>query len=99
MATGSYDPATEGERRQRPRQRVLKGALLVFGDLARTFDCTIRNLTETGAKVVLASTLGTPTAFYLLIRNEGRMVPARAIWRTETEIGIEFTGPWQPHHG
>lgn len=87
----------EGERRRQPRQRVLKGALVVFGQLNRTFDCTIRNLTAKGAKLTLESTLGTPGEFLLLVTVEAKAVPARAVWKTEKEIGVEFTGDWRPH--
>jgi hypothetical protein len=87
----------EGERRKQPRQRVLNGALIVFGRLTRTYDCTIRNLTSDGAKLTLESTLGTPGDFLLLVTAEERVVPAKAIWKTDREIGVEFTGDWRPH--
>jgi hypothetical protein len=93
------DPvAPRPERRRAPRQRVLKGALIVFGareDL--TFDCRIRNLTADGAKLQLGSTQGVPDAFHLLIPQEFRIAPAQAIWRNAREIGIGFTGPFRPH--
>ncbi len=88
-----------GERRRVRRQRVLKGALLVFGSFGRIFDCQVRNLSDEGAKLTLASTLGVPEEFQLLLLTEHRIAPARAIWRTGRDIGISFTGPFTPHHG
>ncbi|MGV8839790.1 MAG: PilZ domain-containing protein [Bauldia sp.] len=83
------------ERRRRHRNRVLKGALVVFGNHDRAIDCTIRNLSDEGAKVTLGSTLGVPDTFELMIPAEHRIAPARAIWRTERELGIALTGPFQ----
>ncbi len=83
------------ERRQQPRQRALKGALIVFGQMAQSFDCMVRNLTTEGAKLTVASTLGMPEEFFLFIANDHRRAPVRVIWRTEREAGVTFTGDWE----
>lgn len=84
------------ERRRLHRNRVLKGALVVFGNHDRAIDCTIRNLSDEGAKVTLGSTIGIPDEFELLIPAEHRIAPARTIWRTEHELGLALTGPFHP---
>lgn len=91
----SEETATQTERRARHRQRVLKGALVVFGHHEHAFDCLIRNLNEGGAKLTLESTRGIPAEFELLIPAEARIAPAKAVWRNEREIGARFTGPWR----
>ena len=85
------------DRRHVKRQRVLKGALVVLGDHQRVFDCTIRNLTDAGAKISIETTLGIPDQFELFVQSSGRMAPARTIWRNDHEIGVELTGPWRSH--
>jgi hypothetical protein len=87
------------ERRHVRRQRVLKGALVVFGAFERVVDCAIRDLSEDGARLTLPSTAGIPETFHLLIPVEHKIAPARSIWRTSREIGIALTGPWQKHEG
>ena len=85
------------DRRHQRRQRVLKGALVVLGDHLRAFDCTIRNLTEVGAKIDIETTLGIPDEFEIFVQSTNRIAPARTIWRNDHEIGIELTGPWRHH--
>ena len=87
------------DRRHVRRQRVLKGALVVFGAFERVVDCAIRDLAEGGARLTLPTTVGIPETFHLLIPAEQKIAPARAVWRTSREIGIVLTGPWQPHQG
>ncbi|MCW5718518.1 MAG: PilZ domain-containing protein [Bauldia sp.] len=84
------------ERRNRHRNRVLKGALVVFGNHGSTIDCTIRNLSDEGAKLLLGSTIGVPDTFELMIPAEHRIAPARVVWRTECELGIALTAPFHP---
>ena len=84
------------ERRHSHRNRVLKGALVVFGNHDRTIDCAIRNLSDEGAKLTLGSTIGVPDTFELMIPAEHSIAPARTVWRTEREIGVALTGPFHP---
>lgn len=86
----------EAERRQIHRKRVFKGALVVFGNHDRTIDCAIRNLSDEGAKLTLASTIGVPETFELMIPAEHLIAPARAVWRTDRELGVALTGPFVP---
>jgi hypothetical protein len=85
------------ERRHERRQRVLKGALVIFCEHTQVFDCLVRNLSTDGAKLELESTVGIPSEFELLLHGEARIAPARAVWRTEKDLGINFTGPWRPY--
>ncbi len=90
---------TAEERRHTRRQRVLKGALVVFGDFERVVDCSIRDLSPEGARLTVPTTAGIPDTFHLLIPAEHKIAPARAAWRNNRELGIALTGPWQPHQG
>ena len=74
------------EHRDRPRHRVLKGAKIEFGGSA--IDCTIRNLSDTGAALDVTSPVGIPTDFTLVA--EGIRRPCRVVWRKEKRIGITF---------
>ncbi len=87
------------ERRRARRQRVLKGAVVVFGRFGLVFDCQIRNLTDLGAKLMLASTVGVPNEFELLVSADRRIAPVKVVWRNDRELGVEFTGSWRDHFG
>lgn len=77
------------ERRRIPRQRTLKGGRIVLNDGFSTFDCTVRNLTAEGAKLIVSSIIGIPQRFALAMQD-GRQFNCETIWHTETEIGVRF---------
>jgi hypothetical protein len=79
------------DHRTAPRQRTLKGARIVFNAGRSTIDCTVKNLSATGAKLQVASVVGVPNTFDLVL-GEGPPRPCRVVWRTLRELGIEFTG-------
>ena len=77
------------ERRSTPRQRVLKGGKVVINDGFSTFQCTVRNLSESGARLKVASIIGIPDTFDLAM-DDGRKHACTVVWRTATEIGVKF---------
>jgi len=77
------------DRRRTPRQRTLKGGRIVHNDGFSTFDCTVRNLTPEGAKLIVSSIMGIPQRFSLAMQD-GRNFSCETIWHTETEIGVKF---------
>ena len=78
-------PAVTTERRQHARSRTLIGAQIIFNQRRSTLDCTVRNLSEHGALLVLSDAVSTPELFelYLPLKRESRMVRAR--WRDHRE--------------
>jgi hypothetical protein len=80
---------TGEDRRKDHRNRTLKGGRIVTNDGHSTFDCTIRNLSEDGAKLIVASIIGIPQHFDLVLLD-GRHFRCETIWHTETEIGAKF---------
>lgn len=81
----------QGENeRAHPRIRALKGARAVIGNGHSTFDCTIRNLSANGAKVVFESTVPIPQHFELRF-EDGQHHTCEVRWRTPKEVGVLFT--------
>ena len=76
------------EHRVALRQRVLKAGTIEFGGGA--IDCIIRNLSATGAALEVASPLGIPDKFMLVVRAEEHPRPCHVAWRKEKRIGIAF---------
>jgi len=60
----------------------------VFNQKSCVIDCTARNLSEGGARLHVASVVGVPEQFELLIDGTVRRV--ETMWRTEHEIGVAF---------
>ncbi len=77
------------DHRASQRHRTLKGGRIVVNDGFSTYDCTIRNLSETGAKLSVTSSIGIPQRFDLALQD-GRRFACDIAWRTETEIGVRF---------
>lgn len=74
--------------RAAPRQRVLKSATIEFN--GGTIDCVVRNVSETGAALEVASPLGIPSEFNLLIPGNRLKHHCRVVWRKEKRIGVTF---------
>lgn len=77
------------EHRKIQRRRVLKPASI---SINRTggIDCTVRNLSETGACLDVVSPLGIPDDFDLVIGEDHNHHLCHVIWRSEKRIGISF---------
>lgn len=82
----SGDPLNE--KRIAPRKRVLKGAFIVLGEKAPKLECTVRNMSDTGALVQVSSTFGLPSNFELIV--DSHRLKCQVVWRTDTKIGVKF---------
>lgn len=80
------------EKRKSPRRRVLKEGKIVYADGLRVFDCTIRDMSAGGAKLLIASTVGLPDTFHLYEKSSGMLYPAKVAWRQSNSLGVEFQG-------
>ncbi|MFA5900425.1 MAG: PilZ domain-containing protein [Hyphomicrobium sp.] len=80
------------ERRKVSRRRVLKEGKIVYADGMRVVDCTIRDLSETGARLLVANTVSLPETFHLFEKAAGLVYPAAIVWRQATSVGVQFAG-------
>ena len=81
--------ASQSENRQSQRRTTLKGGRIVFNAGRSTIDCKVRNLSGKGAKLQVASVVGIPDTFDLMLDGHSRQ-PCRVAWRTLKELGVEF---------
>ena len=51
--------------------------------------CIIRNVSDSGAKLEVASVAGIPETFDLLVPGQ-RPQPCRVAWRALKELGVQF---------
>ncbi len=70
------------------RQRVLKPGVIEFN--GGTIDCVVRNVSETGAALEVASPVGIPGQFNLLISGDRTQLRCQVVWRKEKRIGVRF---------
>ena len=78
------------ELRKEARLRTLKGGRIVLPNGNSTISCTIRNLSAGGACLELASQLGIPDAFDLIIGEGNVRRPCRVAWRKANRMGVQF---------
>jgi hypothetical protein len=58
-------------KRSSPRQRVHKSGKIVFANGSFSIDCTIRNVSETGARLQVPTTVSIPDKFTLIDAHAG----------------------------
>ena len=64
---------------------------MLFPNTLSAIDCTIRDLSQTGAKVVCADPAAVPDEFRLVILVDMVMRDVKVAWRKPDLIGVHFT--------
>jgi hypothetical protein len=77
------------EQRTALRHRVLKPGTIEFD--GGPVSCMVRNMSDTGAMLDVATAAGIPEHFTLVLRvADGRRVPCQVVWWKEKRIGVAF---------
>jgi hypothetical protein len=80
------------EKRKTARRRVLKVGKIIFADGMRVLDCTIRDMSDQGARLLIANTVGIPDTFHLFEKSSAMIYPSTVVWRQPSAIGVKFDG-------
>ncbi|MEQ8479549.1 MAG: PilZ domain-containing protein [Hoeflea sp.] len=75
-----------------PRMRVLKGAHAAFNQEFSAIPCTVRDLSETGAKLEFEGGWFVPEQFTLHVDVDGYKVECRRLWHRGRFCGVAFIG-------
>jgi hypothetical protein len=86
------------ERRRVPRLRSLLTGTLIFDDNSSTMDCTVRNISAYGAKMVITDAFRLPEAFNLRIPHHDQTHRARIAWRKGDEAGLTLSDVHATQH-
>ncbi len=81
----------EANKRARQRQRVLKQGKILLSNNLTVIDCTIRDMSETGAKLVCPDAGSIPNEFRLVLTAERLMRDVLVKWRRPGLVGVHFT--------
>lgn len=82
------------DRRRSPRRNVVENAWIIEKKGGWSLlDCTVRDLSEGGAKLQIDPALEIPSHFDLLLGNDLAIIPVRIRWRRRNFLGVEFGGP------
>jgi hypothetical protein len=80
------------ERRKSTRRRTFLGGVLAFQGRYATLDCTIRNLSEAGARIAINGSAILPDEFDFTITRNDRAFRARVVWRNTEAAGLALAG-------
>lgn len=80
----------DAERRSGNRRRALLGAIVTYDDGKFSFPCTVRDLSETGARIAIPNGAQIPSQFYLIIVRDCVAYDARRTWQNGAEAGADF---------
>ncbi|MGP9811604.1 PilZ domain-containing protein [Rhodopseudomonas sp. NSM] len=76
------------DRRGTPRHRVFKRGTIAIGGAG--FDCTVRNLSATGARIDVEGPVALPEEFVLVIETDKVKHRCRPVWSAAQRIGVAF---------
>ena len=79
---------TTDDKRRGRRRRVLLGARITYRGRTST-DCTVRDLSDTGACLLVASPVGIPDTFDLVFADSA-VKRCKLEWRKADKIGVSF---------
>lgn len=85
------------ERRAAARNRTLIGGKIVFNSGRSAIDCTVRNLSDAGACLMVATPLGIPDDFYLIITESKGLQACKVSWRAHDRVGVSFKAEEAEH--
>jgi len=82
---------TRAELRKKPRRQFHYNAKIIAGKKTPSIACSISDISEIGARLVLDHDGELPETFMLLLTATGRARRyCRVVWRTGLTIGVEF---------
>jgi hypothetical protein len=89
VAVGKY--RARAELRRKPRRQFHYSAQILTDKKGPPRECSISDISETGARLLLARDEELPDRFVLLLTASGdaRRV-CRVVWRTGMAVGVEF---------
>ena len=79
-------------KRSQQRNRCLKEGKIIFGNGTFVVDCTIDNVSETGAHVRVLGSSPLPKEFLLVEPSRNIVHKAEIMRRTPKGVGIKFNG-------
>lgn len=88
MAVDSYRAHTE--LRKKPRRQFHYPARILIDKKGQSRPCSVQDISESGARIVLQKDEQLPKRFLLLLASRGAARICREVWRDDLTVGIEF---------
>lgn len=78
------------ENRKAQRKKLLKTGLICYNQRHTVLPCTVREVSETGAKLLISDPTVIPDKFELNIELDGLWADCDVVWKTQSSIGVAF---------
>jgi len=88
---GIFGAEDAAEKRSTRRQRVLLAGKLVM-DHGLVMDCTVRDISQSGARLLVPDSIAFPDRVQLLVMRQAVVYSARPKWSKPPHFGLEFLG-------
>jgi hypothetical protein len=82
--------ADRPEARRAKRERTFLPARISFREGAMWADCTVTQLSPTGARISVAAGVALPDRFNIAVPQRGLNCRAKLVWRKDDLAGVEF---------
>jgi hypothetical protein len=76
--------------RSKTRRRTLKAGVIAYGGGYVTLKCGVRDMSESGARLLTEGSVDAPDTFVLKIETDGLDADCEVVWRRGREIGVRF---------
>jgi hypothetical protein len=87
----SMSESTNGsERRTATRQKSFLRGCIYFNNRRSAFDCLIRDISSTGARLIFSETVSVPDIVDLYIPQKEQTQRVHVQWRHGNEVGVAF---------
>jgi hypothetical protein len=84
------------EQRRSIREHAQFPAWIDVGDGSQPRDCTVLDVSEDGARIMVSSPAKLPKEFWLVLsKDTTRRRHCQMVWRSDTEVGLKYLGAIQ----
>ena len=78
------------DRRPKDRRSILVSGIVAYQDGACHFDCAFRDLSDTGARIVVSKNSQCPEEFFLINLRDRIAYDSKLVWNDGKELGVTF---------
>lgn len=93
MSPSAVTPMTDTKltsARSAARRKQLKAGIISFNNRHSTLPCSVRDISETGARLE-AVAASVPDTFLLIVELDGLEAECEVVWRKVNFVGVRFT--------
>lgn len=90
MPRADGETLSDDETRAAPRKRVLLSGKIAYGGGIYSQDCTIRDISTSGAKLGIRGATILPKTFFLINLKQSMAFECEMVWRNASQCGVKF---------